>query len=397
METNINFEVQEKNEEKIFTLIACSKLSTNHMKLTYITNIKLSESSGGMSGINHAVYHQLKRFFDIEDYIYINAKEDKWAKVKSKLLRSVGFKGNYPFFSDKRLNAINTIFQDHKESCDAYFFFGFTSWIDTAPSKPYYCYNDACFATYVDIYNNKSEFSVKDLERIYQKEQLWLKQAKGVFFNSDWALELTKEAYGLEGRNFINMGFGGFIDVPKHDIYQSGYHFLFISREFIPKGGKVVAEAINIIRKTYSEAKVWVVGDQPPKDLQYQEGLEYKGFFSKSNPKEKQQLTTIFSQAFALVHPTLKDTTTLVITESAYFGCPAIASNRFAIPEFVEEKETGLLLDEPRDAHELAAKMLWLIEHPEAYQSMRQKARTKALKENTWDQVGARFQQYIQP
>ena len=365
------------------------------MKLSYISNIKLTESSGGMSGINHAVYHQLKRFFDVEDYIYINAKEDKWAKVKSKLLRILGLKGNYPFFSNKRLSAINKIFQDRKESCDTYFFFGFTSWIDVVVTKPYYCYNDACFATYVAIYNNKSEFSDEDLNRIYDKEKKWLQNAQLVFFNSDWALEKTKNAYGLSGKNFINIGFGGFIEIPKQDTYKEGFNFLFISREFLPKGGEIVVNALQQVRKIYPEAHLWIVGDKPSQKVLEIEGVVYKGFFDKSDTMQYATLLTIFSEAYSLVHPTLKDTTTLVITESAYFGCPAISSNRFAIPEFIKHKETGLLLDNPRDANELATKMLWLIENLEAYQNMRQTVRAFAIENNTWAKVGDRFENLI--
>jgi glycosyltransferase involved in cell wall biosynthesis len=348
-----------------------------------------------MSGINHAVYHQLKRFFDVENYIYINAKEDKWAKVKSRLLRLIGLKGNYPFFSNKRLDSINDIFETNKQPCEAYFFFGFTSWIHIKPNKRYYCYNDASFATYVDIYNNKSEFSEKDLNRIYDKEKKWLQNAQLVFFNSDWALEETKKAYNLTGENFMNIGFGGFIEIPKEDIYKGGYNFLFISREFIPKGGEIVVNAIQKVRRTYPKANLWIVGDKPSQEVLESEGVIYKGFFNKSNKIHYKALLNIFSKAFCLVHPTLKDTTTLVITESAYFGCPAISSNRFAIPEFIKEKETGLLLDNPRDTDEVAAKMLWLIEHPEAYKEMRQTVRGYATLNNTWVKVGERFKQLI--
>jgi len=365
------------------------------MKLSYISNIKLSESSGGMSGINHAVYHQLKRFFDVDDYVYINAKEDQWAKLKSKIRRVLGLKGNYPFFSDKRLNTINKIFQKHKFTSDAYFFFGFTSWIDIQVTEPYFCYNDACFETYVTIYNNKSEFLDKDLERIYEKEKVWLSKAEKVFFNSDWALEQTKKVYNITGENFMNIGFGGFIEIPQKDIYNGGYNFLFISREFVPKGGRTVAKAIQIVRRKYATAKIWVVGDQPPQDLKEHPGIEYLGFFRKSYPKENDKLKAIFSKAFCLVHPTLKDTTTLVITESAYYGCPAIATKRFAIPEFIENRLTGMLVADPRSACEVANNMIYLIEHPEAYQRMRRAARSKALGYFTWNNVGEQFQHLI--
>ena len=54
------------------------------MKLSYISNIKLSESSGGMSGANKAVYNQLDISHKVCDYTYINPKMDLISKIKSK-------------------------------------------------------------------------------------------------------------------------------------------------------------------------------------------------------------------------------------------------------------------------------------------------------------------------
>jgi glycosyltransferase involved in cell wall biosynthesis len=365
------------------------------MKISFISNIKLTESSGGMSGINNALYHQIGRYFELSDYIHINVKPDYISKIYSKIQGLLGIKRKYHFFSNRRLNHINQRFNAQSNSSDAYFFLGFTSWIDITPNKPYYCYNDASFATYVEIYNNKDEFSKKDLKRIYEKEKAWLANANKVFFNSNWALEKTKKAYGLDGKNFMNIGFGGFIAIPEQDCYIGGYNFLFITLEFKPKGGKIVAEAIQIVRKTHPDANIWVVGEKPPEEILALEGIIYKGYFSKSDKQDYQMLLEIFSQSFCLVHPTLKDTTTLVITESAYFGCPAIASKRFAIPESVIHKETGLLLDEPRNPKELAEKMCYMIEHPELYNKMRERVRLSALENSTWEKVGDRLNDLI--
>ena len=94
-------------------------------------------------------------------------------------------------------------FDSNKIDSNAYFFHGFTQWIKTKPNKPYYCFNDACFATYVEIYNNKAEFDSKDLHRIYTQEADWLSKASKIFFRSQWALDETKQAYNLTGDNFV--------------------------------------------------------------------------------------------------------------------------------------------------------------------------------------------------
>ncbi len=356
----------------------------------------MTESSGGGSGINYAMSNELEKSFLLNKFTHINPDTDKLAKLQSKLFRILGLKGNYHYFSEKRLNKIKELFSNNKEDGYGYFFHGFTPWIKIRPSKPYYCFNDACFATYVEIYNNKAQFKEKDLQRIYKQEAEWLKDASKVFFRSKWALEQTKKHYGITGKNFVNAGVGGFIDIPKQDNYKGGLDFLFISREFIPKGGLTAVNALLLVRKNYPEARLLIVGDKPEMEILNLEGIVYKGFFKKHLSNEREELQEIFSKSFALVHPTIKDTNTLVITELAYFGCPAISTNRFAIPEYLLENETGFLLQDPRDENELAEKMMNLIEDSKLYRRMRIQARENAVHNNTWEKVGQRISEEIE-
>jgi hypothetical protein len=134
-------------------------------KLAYITNTDLSNSSGGGSGVNFATYTSLNNKFDIK-YLKVDSKDDLVSKIKPVVSKKLGFKRNYHFFSEKRLNNISQSFNDFDADVDAYFFHGYTNWIDTKPTKPYFCFNDACFATYVEIYNDRNEFTEKDLDRI---------------------------------------------------------------------------------------------------------------------------------------------------------------------------------------------------------------------------------------
>ena len=62
------------------------------MKISYISNIKLSESSGGMSGANNAVHSLLNNDHEICDYTYINPETDLILKIISKLFRLVCLK-----------------------------------------------------------------------------------------------------------------------------------------------------------------------------------------------------------------------------------------------------------------------------------------------------------------
>lgn len=356
------------------------------MKIGYISNIPKNTSSGGGSGVNTAVYKYLQERTTYFNYQFINPTSNKIEKHKSRFQKLIGAPRNYFFFSEKRLKIIKEEF-NFDENADFYFFHGFTPWIKTKPDKPYFCFNDACFATYVEIYNAETHFSTKDLNRIFEQEKEWLKKAKAVFFRSNWALIETKKKYNVRGDNFFNVGVGGFIDIPNEDVYSEGNNFLFIAREFIPKGGIEAIKALQIVKKLYPDVSLSILGDQPQDNYINLPGVNYIGFLDKDNSEEYKKMIDIFSNAFALVHPTIKDTNTLVINELAYFGCPAISSNRFAIPEYLINNKTGFLVNDPRNVDEIASKMLQLLNNKGEYNEMRKQARLNAINNNTWDNV----------
>jgi glycosyltransferase involved in cell wall biosynthesis len=64
----------------------------------------------------------------------------------------------------------------------------------------------------------------------------------------------------------------------------------------------------------------------------------------------------------------------LAILEAFACGLPVIASNLGSMAEMVTHERTGLLFN-PGDAADLARKVRWAFEHPEAMQAMRAAAR----------------------
>ena len=269
------------------------------MKISYISNIPKNKSSGGGSGVNRAVFKYFEKRNEYFNYQYINPHPNKTELFNSKLQKLLHISRKYFFFSESRLGKIKRSFQ-HDSETDIYFFHGFTPWIKIEPDKPYFCFNDACFATYIEIYNALDSFSNKDLARIFVQEKQWLINSAAVFFRSNWALEETKRKYNLVGENFHNVGVGGFIDIPSNDTYTCGKEFLFIAREFIPKGGPEAVQALQKVLDVYPDVSLQIVGQKPNDEILKLPGVNYIGFLNKSNPDEKNMLHEIFSKSFAL-------------------------------------------------------------------------------------------------
>ena len=98
------------------------------MKIKYITNILESQKSGGMSGINNAIFNHFKNYASYFSYQYINPPLVIQEKILSKLFKLLRIPKNYFFFSETRLDVIQKEFTEDQE-CDFYFFHGFTPWI----------------------------------------------------------------------------------------------------------------------------------------------------------------------------------------------------------------------------------------------------------------------------
>lgn len=364
--------------------------------INYISNLGLNEVSGGMSGINFAIHKQLKRYFKINYLGPINPKSNFLEKGKSKLGRLITGKGNYHFFSEKRLKKIaRIVHRKIRNYADADYYHGFTPWIKIKKDRPYFAYNDACFASYVNIYNNPKKFIRSDLVRIFNQEKKWLEQANGIFFGTKWAMEETKKYYQLSGSNFSVVGLGGFIDLPSKKIPQNKKpNFLFISKEFIAKGGFLTINAFRKLQQEYPQIKLHIVGEKPSKEILNNIQIIYHGFLDKANREDKQKTIHLLEEGFVLLHPTKKDIAPLTILEAGYYGIPAITSASFAIPEMISDMKTGILLREMR-ADNLYKKMKLLVENENLYGSLSKSIQKKTIKLWNWPSVGKQISQTI--
>jgi glycosyltransferase involved in cell wall biosynthesis len=358
----------------------------------YITNLSLSETSGGWSGFNAAVFASLARHYALEYVGPVSPPADLPARLLSKARRVAGRPGNFQFFSERRLDRIaKEIERCARADVALDFFHGSTPWIAYVPPVPYACYLDVCFSTYISVYHRRGEFSPADVSRIERQEAEWLRKARRVFFSSKWALDEAAQAYGLDRSALATVGLGGHVPIPSADSYSGGHEFLFMALDFAGKGGEICVDAFRQVRLAIPDATLRIVGGEPPRKIVDTPGVTYEGRLDKSSSSEMRRLQGLFASAFALVHPTMKDATPQVIVEAAYHGCPVIAPRSFGIPDMVTDGVTGCLVPQPPEATMVAERMLWLLRHPAEYLQMRSAARAGVLANFTWEQVGDRM------
>jgi glycosyltransferase involved in cell wall biosynthesis len=361
------------------------------MLINFITTESLESTSGGWNGMNYHIFNQLNTHNSVSYIGPIKPPIYLMEKIISKFLRLLGLKGNFFFFSEKRLT---TIFQQIRDkinnNCDLIFFHGSTPWIKFETDKPYYAYIDASFYTFLHTYTNPKKFRKKDIERIMYSEKAFLKNARQIFFSSQWAMDETKVQYQLSGTNFSVVGLGGNIKIPNEININPSPVLLFISVDFHKKGGLTVVKTFEKLKGIYPHLSLSIVGEKPPAYILKKEGIKYHGFLDKNIPSDITKLNSIFTEALLLIHPTQKDMTPLVIIEAGYFGVPTIAPSKFGIPEMILDGKTGFLINQI-NSDLIADKVSQFISNNKSTE-LRKNTREYFIHHFTWEQVGKTMQ-----
>ncbi|MFC1688466.1 glycosyltransferase family 4 protein [Pseudomonadota bacterium] len=363
-------------------------------KLTYITDLDRKPGGGGSYAVNWHIQQQLGKHFELHTPAPIFPVASFWEKSLSRLQRHLLHKpSRFFYFSPKTLDSNATRAAEcFGENADAVFFRSATRWCHCRPEIPYFIYLDIVFHTFFENTFNPKDFLAADLGRIYQSEARFLEGASAVFFESKWGLRKAREAYSLAGEHYVVAGRGGALEPPLEDRWTGKpLIILSIAMNFEQKGGDIIFKAFEQLRIRHPDLRWHIVGGRPNGNWEAVDGIFYEGLLDPENSADLARYCHLLSQAFLLVHPTREDTNPLVLTEAAYFGCPTISVNRFAIPELVLDGKTGLLLDWPVNVNQLTDVIHRLIESPELYREMRKAAFEFSRSECSWNQIGNRM------
>jgi glycosyltransferase involved in cell wall biosynthesis len=356
------------------------------ISINYITNIPLTQEGGGWSGMSKNVFLQLSKFSTVHSVDGVNPPVSFWARMQSRIERAFGMAALFPAFSTKRLTGIARQVQAGiNPSCTVNFFHGSTPWLKVKSELPYCCYLDASFSTYLKVYHRDIAFRTS---KLMEAERIFFSNAKAVFFSSRWALEMTRKDYDLAGENFHVVGLGG--NIPFQDLPgEVKNQIVFIGLDFAGKGGYLVVEAFQKVQEKYKDLRLLLVGAQPPAEVLTVKNVVYAGLLNKKKPDDLLRFQSILTESKALLLPTSRDMTPLVIIEAGYFGCPSIATQAYGIPEIISD--SGFLCQVPVTPASLALAMEEALTKPVDRDAIRAFYQQKF----TWDSTGEKIRDVI--
>jgi len=203
------------------------------------------------------------------------------------------------------------------------------------------------------------------------------------FTISRFSADSLVEDYGVDPQCVQVVGSGCNIDLPESAPLRSGVprRIVFVGGEWERKGGPVLVEALRIVRGSFPDVTLDVVGDC--KDIS-DPGVRCHGRV----PRERLGAYLLASDIFCL--PSFSEPAAAALVEASGFALPVVATRVGGTPERVREGETGFLV-EPGDARALADALLKLMRDPALARRMGAAGRRFVLEEFTWAATARRI------
>jgi len=169
----------------------------------------------------------------------------------------------------------------------------------------------------------------------------------------------------------------------KHGISRSDLVLMFVGGDWERKGVPYIIEALSLVPRP--DVKLLIVGSGDEKLYgQLAELKQVRGiitFVSHSSV-----LWEYYAASDVFVFPTIYEPFGLVIVEAMASGLPVITSRVAGATDVIIDRVNGLLLREPSDVNDLAAKIELLLSNVELRKTMGEHAR-EAVENLSWNRV----------
>jgi len=172
----------------------------------------------------------------------------------------------------------------------------------------------------------------------------------------------------------------------RHSLAQHDQVVLLLGIDWVRKGIAQAVEALSLLDAL--PVKLLIVGPDDP--TPYQELVRSRGVEAQiifAGPTGEPWKYYAASDIFLL--PTVYEAFGLVVLEAMATGLPTVVSREAGAAELIQDGRNGLLINEPRDSAEIAAKLESLLKDSVLRRQLGEAACITALQQ-TWDQVAHR-------
>ncbi|MCF8262471.1 MAG: glycosyltransferase family 4 protein [Melioribacteraceae bacterium] len=246
--------------------------------------------------------------------------------------------------------------------------------------------------------NGKSD---KSFQQHFTKTEIYDKATLQIVTCSNWLGGLAKQSTLLSGKgvsvipNPINMATYSNVEKRKAkgklSLDSNKIHMLFgtWSLKDKRKGFFLLNEAIHLLKKKNISGEIELLFfgrvDESKLDLPF----PYKSFGRLSNENE---IANLYSAADFSVVPSLEDNLPNTVMESLSCGTPVLAFNIGGIPDMVDHKKNGYLVND-LNSEALENGLEWFINNKKEWDELSKNARLKVENNFSFEKIGKAYKE----
>jgi glycosyltransferase involved in cell wall biosynthesis len=261
---------------------------------------------------------------------------------------------------------------------------------DQVRRVPYVIYTDNTMALTQRYYPKWASLPDRRAARWMEIEAEICQGAARVFAKSEFCRGSVVDDYGCDPSKVVAVGGGAnqsLTDPPVDKSYATP-RALFVGIDFERKGGHFLLEAWESVVQRVPGAELVVAG--PPRDHRKPNatGIVWEGTV------DRRRLAQLYRQASLFILPSLFEPWGLVFQEAMANALPCIGSSCCAMPEIINEGETGRLVP-PGDASALGDAIVGMLAAPDELERMGRAAYVSAMNRDHWSAVAGRAIEHL--
>ncbi len=274
---------------------------------------------------------------------------------------------------------------------DAIIQVGATFMVSSAARRkaPYvlYCDSNLAYASRGAPYSSASRLAPGELQAALQRERrvydavdrIWtMSKALAASFQDDFEQPREKITTIYAGANNSPQ------PVPAE---RTRSRILFVGKDHYRKGSDVLLRAFEIVRREIPEVELHMVGGMPVSAVG--PGIVVHGIISRASVAGSRLFDHLFATSTIFCMPSRYEPFGIAFVEAMRAGLPCIGTRRWAMPEIIDDGQTGWLVTDG-SVDDLARTLIIALRNPEECARRGALGRERSLAEFTWERAAAR-------
>lgn len=233
-------------------------------------------------------------------------------------------------------------------------------------------------------YSGFGNITMKNLLKREIMEKNYFKLCTAIFTMGKWYRNFLVEECKVDSSKVFHVGGG--INLNKYNIDYSKKEenkILFVGRDFKRKGGELVYEAFSLLKKKHPELELHIAGPSKSPIKNPISGCYFYGDCTR------EELSSLFNKCDIFCMPSYFEAYGLVFIEALTYGLPCIGRNAFEMSNFIQDGETGFLINDD-NIEDLSDKMYSLLKNQRIKKIVRDK-KDYYIQEYSWNSVAKRM------